>query len=89
MMTIFLPYILRYVFERSHLISFKEIVSNLEVLEIKYEEENLGLILLYLLPFSYSTFRATILYSHDTLTLDKVYDALFLRRRLILVGSEA
>ena len=55
-----------------HLTIFKEIVSNLETMEVRYNEEDLGLILLCSLPSSYMTFRDTILYSHDTLTLDDV-----------------
>ena len=53
-----------------HLTVFKEVVSDLETMEAKYDEEDLGLILLYLLSFSYATFRDTILYSRDTFTLD-------------------
>jgi len=45
-------------------------------MEVKYGKEDLGLILLCSLPSSYSNFRDTILYSHDTLTLNEVYEAL-------------
>ena len=65
-----------------HLTVFKEIVSDLETLEVKYDDEDLGLILLCSLPASYSTFRDTILYSRDTLTLDEVYDALFSKEKM-------
>ena len=43
------------------------------------------------LPASYATFRDTILYSRDTLTLDEVYDALFSKEKMkqLVVGSEA
>nr|CAI44659.1 OSJNBa0061C06.9 [Oryza sativa Japonica Group] len=58
-----------------HLFAFKEIVADLESMEVKYDEENLGLILLCSLPSSYANFRDTILYSRDTLTLKEVYDA--------------
>ena len=51
----------------NHISTFKEIVVDLETVEVKYNEEDLGLILLYSLPSSYSTFRDTILYIHDTL----------------------
>ena len=59
-----------------HLTTFKEIVSDLETLEVKYDKEDLGLILLCSLPSSYSTFRDTIPYSCETLTIEKIYEAL-------------
>ena len=62
--------------------TFKEIVADLETLEVKYEEEYLGLMLLYLLPNSFATFRDTILYSRDTLTVNKVYEALFSKEKI-------
>ena len=62
-----------------HISTFKEIVDDLETMEVKYDEEDLGFILLCSLPSSYSTFRDTILYSHETLTLDYVYE--FLRSK--------
>ena len=40
-----------------HLTTFKEIVANLKTLEVIYEEEDLGLMLLCSLPNSYATFR--------------------------------
>ena len=64
---------------------------DLETLEAKYEEEDLGLMLLCSLPNSYATFRDTILYSHDTLTLNEVYEASFSKEKMkrLLVGHEA
>ncbi|KAG8499189.1 hypothetical protein CXB51_005621 [Gossypium anomalum] len=59
-----------------HLTVFKEILSNLEAMEVQYDKEDLGLILLCSLPPSYSTFRDTILYSRESLTVDEVYDFL-------------
>lgn len=59
-----------------HIVVFKEIVVDLETLEVKYDEENLALVLLCSLPGSYASFRDTILYCRDTLTIDDVYDAL-------------
>ena len=44
-----------------HLTTFKEIVADLETLEVKYEKEDLGFMLLCSLPNSYATFRDTIL----------------------------
>ncbi|KAG8486717.1 hypothetical protein CXB51_020156 [Gossypium anomalum] len=61
-----------------HLTVFKEILSNLEAMEVQYDKEDLGLILLCSLPPSYSTFRDTILYSRESLTVDEVYDSLTL-----------
>ena len=55
---------------------------NLETLEVKYEEEDLGLILLCSFPDSYTTFRDTILCSCDTLTLNEVYEALFSKEKM-------
>ncbi|KAG8474612.1 hypothetical protein CXB51_031249 [Gossypium anomalum] len=59
-----------------HLTVFKEILSNLEAMEVQYDKEDLGLILLCSFLPSYSTFRDTILYSRKSLTVDKVYDSL-------------
>ncbi|KAG8472343.1 hypothetical protein CXB51_034269 [Gossypium anomalum] len=59
-----------------HLTVLKEILSNLEAMEFQYDKEDLGLILLFSLPPSYSTFRDTILYSRESLTVDEVYDSL-------------
>ncbi|KAG8480615.1 hypothetical protein CXB51_024767 [Gossypium anomalum] len=59
-----------------HLTVFKEILSNLEAMEVQYDKGDLGLILLCSLPPSYSTFRDTVLYSRESLTVDKVYDSL-------------
>ncbi|KAG8472440.1 hypothetical protein CXB51_034197 [Gossypium anomalum] len=59
-----------------HLTVFKKILSNLEAMEVQYDKKDLGLILLYSLPPSYSTFRDTILYSCESLTVDEVYVSL-------------
>ncbi|KAG8498600.1 hypothetical protein CXB51_004852 [Gossypium anomalum] len=61
-----------------HLTVFKEVLSNLEAMEVQYDKEDLGLILLCSLPPSYLTFRDTILYSRESLTVDEVYDSLTL-----------
>ncbi|KAG8503582.1 hypothetical protein CXB51_001580 [Gossypium anomalum] len=45
-------------------------------MEVQYDKEDLGLILLCLLPPSYSTFKDTILYSHESLIVDEVYESL-------------
>ena len=74
-----------------HLTTFKEIVADLETLEIKYEEEDLGLMLLYSLPNSYAIVSDTVLYSHDTLTLNEFYGALFSKEKMkqLIVGLKA
>lgn len=51
-------------------------------MEVKYEEEDLGLILLCSLPSSHSNFGNTILYSHDTLTLNEVFEALQAKEKM-------
>ena len=48
-----------------HLSVFKEIVVDLGSMEVKYEDEDLGLLLLCSLPSSYASFRDTILLSHE------------------------
>nr|AAT44282.1 putative polyprotein [Oryza sativa Japonica Group] len=65
-----------------HLSAFKEIVADLESMEVKYDEDDLGLILLCSLPSSYANFRGTILYSRDTLTLKEVYDAFHAKEKM-------
>nr|CAD41912.2 OSJNBa0033G05.13 [Oryza sativa Japonica Group] len=65
-----------------HLSAFKEIVADLESMEVKYDEKDLALILLCSLPSSYANFRDTILYSRDTLTLKEVYDALHAKEKM-------
>ncbi|KAG6524595.1 hypothetical protein ZIOFF_014529 [Zingiber officinale] len=74
-----------------HLTVFKEIVSDLESMEVKYDEEDLDLILLCSLPTSYAIFRDTILYTRDSLTLDKVYDVLLSKEKMdkLVGGLEA
>ena len=58
-------------------------------MQIKYDCEDLGLILLCSLPSSYSNFRDTILYSRDTLELDEVYEALHAKEKMKhMVSSE-
>lgn len=59
-----------------HISTFKELVNNLENMDVQYEDEDLFLFLLTSLPESYSHFRDTIIYSRDTLVLDEVYTAL-------------
>lgn len=74
----------------NYLLAFKEIVANLETMEIKYDEENLKLILFYSLSPSYMTFRCIILYSRDTLTIEELYDELYSKEKMkhLILGSE-
>ena len=75
-----------------HLTTFKEIVADLETLEVKYEEEeDIRLILLCSLPMSYATFRDTILYNRGTLTLNEVYEVLFSKEKMkqLIIGLKA
>ena len=73
----------------NHLSVFKEIVSDLQSMEVDYYDEDLALILLCSLPSSFANFRDTLLYSHDTLTLDEVYEALQAKEKMKqMVSSE-
>ena len=52
----------------NHLSIFKEIVSDLQSMEVQYDDEDLGLVLLCSLPSSFANFHDTLLYSNDELT---------------------
>jgi hypothetical protein len=69
-------------FVPNHLTVFKEIVFDLQAMEVKYEDEDLGLILLCSLPSSFANFRDTVLYSCDTLTLNDVCEALQAKEKM-------
>lgn len=66
----------------SHIAEFKKIVADLVSMEVKYDDEDLGLLLLCSLPTSYTNFRDTILLSRDELTLKEVYEALQSREKM-------
>ncbi|CAD6341186.1 unnamed protein product [Miscanthus lutarioriparius] len=66
----------------NHLMVFKDIVSDLQAMEVDYDDEDLGLILLCSLPSSFANFRDTLLYSHDTLTLDEFSEALHAKEKM-------
>jgi hypothetical protein len=66
----------------NHLTVFKYIVSDLQAMKVKYEDEDFGLILLCSLPSSFANFRDTILYSRDTLTLNDVCEALQAKEKM-------
>ena len=62
---------------RTHIDEFTSIIIDLENLEIKYEEEDLALILLRSLPASFKNFRDTLIYTKKTLKVEDVKSALF------------
>ncbi|CAD6256626.1 unnamed protein product [Miscanthus lutarioriparius] len=66
----------------SHIAEFKKIVADLVSMEVKYDDEDLGLLLLCSLPNSYANFRDTILLSRDELTLKEVYEAFQSREKM-------
>jgi hypothetical protein len=61
---------------------FKEIIAELVSMEVKYDDEDLGLLLLCSLPNSYANFCDTILLSRDELSLAEVYEALQSREKM-------
>ena len=71
----------------NHLLVFKEIVSDLRAMEVHYDDEDLGLILLCFLPSSFANFRDTLLYNHDTLMLDEVSEALHAKEKMKVMVS--
>jgi hypothetical protein len=60
----------------NHLSIFREIISDLVSMEVNYEDEDLALLLLVLLPSSFTIFCDTICISCDTDTLAEVYETL-------------
>jgi hypothetical protein len=73
----------------THISVFKAIVADLTSMEVKFDDEDLALLLLCSLPTSFSNFRDTILYSRDTLTVAEVYEALTVKEKMRqMVNSE-
>ncbi|CAD6219719.1 unnamed protein product [Miscanthus lutarioriparius] len=66
----------------NHLSIFKEIIADLVSMEVKYDDEDLALLLLCSLPTSFANFRDTILLSRNELTLVEVYEALQTREKM-------
>jgi hypothetical protein len=66
----------------NHIPIFKEILANLVSMEVKYEDEDLGRLLLCSLPSSFASFHHTIILSRDELTISDVYDALQSREKM-------
>ena len=76
-------------FVLNHLSVFKEIIFDLQTMEVDYDDEDLGHILLCSLPSSFANFRDTLLYSHDSPTLDDVSEALHAKEKMKqMVSSE-
>jgi hypothetical protein len=64
-----------------YILVFKKIVADLTSMEVKFDDEDLSLLLLLCsLPTTYNNFRDTILYSHNELTMAEVYEALLKRK---------
>ena len=74
-----LPYMFRQqvLLWRSYVDEFTSIMIDFENLEIKYEEEDLALILLRSLPAFYKNFRDTLIYTKETLKVEDVKLAFF------------
>jgi hypothetical protein len=66
----------------NHLLVFKETISYFHAMVIYYDDDDLDLILLFSLLSSFVNFRDTLLYSHDTLTLDEVSKALHAKEKM-------
>nr|CAE03833.3 OSJNBb0013J13.10 [Oryza sativa Japonica Group] len=74
----------------NHISVFKEIVADLMSMEVQFDDEDLGLLLLCSLPSSYTNFCDTILLSRDEVTLAEVYEALQNREKMKgMVQSDA
>jgi hypothetical protein len=66
----------------NHLSIFRKIVSDLLSIEVKYEDEDLALLLSGSLPSSFTNFYDSICISRDTLTLTEVYEVLRQRENM-------
>jgi hypothetical protein len=56
----------------NHMLTFKRIVSDLQAIEVYYDEEDFGSYSLCSLCSSFANFIVTLLYIHDTLCEHKV-----------------
>lgn len=61
---------------RRHLDDFNKIILDLNILGVKFDEEEQAIILLSSLPKPYEHFVDTILYGKDILTMSEVNSAL-------------
>ena len=66
----------------SHVSVFKKILVDLTSMEVEFDDDDLGLLLLCSLSNSYSNFRDTIFLSRDELTLAEVYEALQNKKKM-------
>lgn len=62
----------------NHIFDFKETVYDLAIFKIKYDEEDLSLVFLCSLPWTYSNLRDTILYRNNSRILHEVYGVLII-----------
>ena len=62
---------------KEHLDTFLSIVMDLESMDVKIDDEDKAIVLLCSLPPSYKTFRDTVSYGKNTISLDEVKAALF------------
>lgn len=72
----------------NHLLVLKKTVSDIQVMKVHYVDEDLGLILLCSLYSSFVNFTDILLYNHNTLMLDKVYEALHIKGKKQMVYPE-
>ena len=73
---------------RTHLEEFREIINDLENLEIKTDDEDLAMHLLYSLPPSYKSFRDTMLYGKENISLEEVCSSLLTRDKMDTLHHE-
>ena len=62
---------------KSHIAEFFSIIIDLDKIEVKKEDENQALLLLYSLPYSYKSFRDAIFYGgKSTIKVNEVKEHL-------------
>ena len=63
---------------RQHINTFKQIISDMLWIDIKFEDEDKAMMLLTFLPASYEHLVTTLLYGKETLELEEVSGALLI-----------
>ncbi|KAL5788067.1 hypothetical protein ACOSP7_005016 [Xanthoceras sorbifolium] len=66
----------------SHIDEFESLIMDLQNLDVKIDDEDQALLLLYSLPSSYRHFRETMLYGKDTISLKDVKIALETKEKI-------